>query len=209
MSGFKCLLGVTGGIASGKSNIMRILKGLGAKCVNNDLIGHKIYEPGTECFNKVVEEFGGNIVGSDKKIDRKILGDIVFSDQARLDALKSIVWPEIKKESIKELYSGKAESHEVGVLEGFGLIEAGRANEFDEIWVTHVQREVAIQRIIERNGLTQNEAEQRYDSQSDPETRFEYASMLIDTDRPKEETEQLVLDEWRKLCSKYGLSTTC
>ena len=97
MAKFLIFLGLTGGSTSGKSSIARYLEDLGAGIIDCDKLGHKAYEPGTECYSKILEAFGQDLKTENGKIDRKKLGSKVFSSPEALHQLESIVWPEILK----------------------------------------------------------------------------------------------------------------
>jgi dephospho-CoA kinase len=95
-------IGLTGGIGSGKSNVLKILKDCGAKVIDADTVGHSVYEPNTDSFSKIVSTFGKEVVGIDGKIDRKVLGSKVFRNEMQMRKLTDIVWPAIGNK-IKEV----------------------------------------------------------------------------------------------------------
>ncbi|KAL8624119.1 hypothetical protein ACOMHN_036122 [Nucella lapillus] len=158
-------IGLTGGIASGKSNMCEELKQLGASTINCDDLGHKAYEPGTECFAAVVAEFGAQLVTEKGDINRRQLGAIVFADKSKLDRLNSIVWPHIMRMAEEQIQRLSADGVRVVVLEAAVLLEAGWDNSVHEVWTTFVPREEAIKRLAARNKLSEEQAAQRLDSQ--------------------------------------------
>ncbi|KAK7109446.1 bifunctional coenzyme A synthase-like [Littorina saxatilis] len=172
-------IGLTGGIASGKSNMCKELATLGAGVVNCDLLGHKAYEPGTEGFKAVVSEFGDDLITEKGDVDRKKLGSIVFSDKSKLEKLNSIVWPEIMKLAEKEMKQLAVDGVTVVVLEAAVLFEAGWDKSVHEVWTTFVPREEAIQRVLKRNQLSEEEAAKRLDSQLANKERIAKSNVVI------------------------------
>ncbi|MGH7895895.1 MAG: dephospho-CoA kinase, partial [Candidatus Binatia bacterium] len=132
------LIGLTGGIGSGKSTVTAILVGLGAHVLDADKIGHEVYLPGTEGFRRVVEAFGGEIVASDGTIDRQSLGARVFADPAALRRLNALVHPLIGDEIRRRVAAayGAADGWPI-VVEAAIMLEAGWRF-FDQIWVVVV-----------------------------------------------------------------------
>lgn len=130
------IIGLIGGIASGKSVISLHFEKLGAKVINCDKLAHELYEPGTQCYHTIVATFGEHILNeTDQTINRKTLGAIVFSDKAKLNQLNNIVWPELLTH-VKQIIEDTRQSgsHRVVMLEAAVLLQAGWANELHEIW---------------------------------------------------------------------------
>lgn len=161
------VVGVAGGIASGKSSMVSRLKKLGAYTIDCDKLGHETYKPGMPAYMEIVKQFGTDIVDEDtQEIIRRKLGSIVFSDPSKLQLLNSIVWPEIhrmKKEKIAEL--SKEGKLKVVFFEGAVLFEAGWDHEADEVWCCIIPKDEAVQRIMDRNGLSRDNALRRVESQ--------------------------------------------
>lgn len=173
-------IGLTGGIASGKSNMCKELEILGAAIVNCDLLGHQVYESGTKGFQAVVAEFGEDLVTVSGEIDRKKLGAIVFADKSRLDKLNCIVWPEILQLAEKQIGQLAAEGCvKVVVLEAAVLLEAGWDKSVHEVWTTFIPREEALKRVKERNQLTEEQAAQRLDAQLSNTDRIASSNVVI------------------------------
>jgi dephospho-CoA kinase len=155
-----------------------------------------------------VDQFSEGVLAEDRTINRKALGEIVFKNPDQMKKLTDIVWPEIGariSDKIKEFReqpaSEAAESNKkrVMVIEAAVLVEANWHSIPDVIWTVEVPEEVAIARLIERNKLSRDAALTRIRSQVSNETRRKIASVVIDTDRPKEDTQVLVLQELTKL----------
>ncbi|XP_073843877.1 bifunctional Phosphopantetheine adenylyltransferase - Dephospho-CoA kinase [Musca autumnalis] len=164
---FPYIIGLTGGIASGKSKMAQRLQGMGALVMDCDKIAHEIYEPGQVCYDKIVEEFGDEILNGDKRINRAKLGPIVFADPRKLEKLNNIVWPELMAEVKRRINAlrEKANCPKVVVLEAAVLLKAGWDKEVHEVWSMIIPPEEAIRRVIERNGLPEEEARRRLLSQ--------------------------------------------
>ena len=175
------IIGLTGGIASGKSTAAATLGEWGAYVIDADKLGHRAYEPGTEAFLEVVATFGNEIVSANGEIDRKILGSKVFADGNRLEELTAIVWPAIRRMAEAEIAGVKAETpNRLIVLEAAVLIEAGWQDLVDEVWVVIVEREVAIQRACSRDGVERSAVEARIDAQLSNDERAAHAQEVID-----------------------------
>lgn len=136
------VIGLVGGIASGKSVICKYFQKFGATVLNCDKMAHDVYEPGTKCFQELVDHFGQDIVSGDGSIDRKALGATVFADKEKLNELNSIVWPELLvkvKAVIEEIRQTKDKP--VVIIEAAVLLQANWQTEMHEIWSLIVPRE--------------------------------------------------------------------
>ncbi|ETN66853.1 bifunctional coenzyme A synthase [Anopheles darlingi] len=160
------IIGLVGGIASGKSKMMERFEKLGAGVIDCDKIGHQLYEPGEECYKQVVATFGDGIVHPDGTINRQALGAIVFADRSKLDQLNGIMWNAIRKraqEVARNLY--EQQGKEVVIMEAAVLLRAGWQQDCHEVWSCIIPREEAIRRLMERNQLAEKEAIRRVDAQ--------------------------------------------
>jgi len=199
------VIGLTGGIAAGKSTIAQELARLGAVVIDADKVGHEAYAPGTEGWQLVRDAFGEGVVAPDGTIDRRALGAIVFADPAQRDRLQAIVWPLIKRmiaERLAELRA--AGTVPVAVVEAAVLLEAGWQDLVDEVWVVIVPPEVAIERLVARNGLTPEQARARLAAQLSNEERARRATVVIDNARPLDETLAQVRRLWQQLAVAGG-----
>lgn len=193
------VIGLTGGIASGKSVVSDYLNELGAHILNADLVGHRAYSPHTEVWEEVVKAFGSDIVGPDDEIDRRKLGSIVFGDPQALARLNQIMHPRMYKMMEAEIKDLQRDGHRVIVLEAAILIEANWTPLVDQIWVTYAPEPVVIQRLISRNNLTEEQALARIRSQMPPEERAKQGQVVINTDCTFEEVREQVAKHWQKL----------
>ena len=194
------IIGLTGGIASGKSTVAQQLGQLGAHVIDADKLGHNAYVSGSEAFDLVVSAFGNDTVGSDGEIDRKVLGSKVFGNAGSLKKLTDIVWPAIKQMATQEILSVKEQRPEqVIVLEAAVLFEAGWEDIVDEVWSTIVDREVAIERASNRDGTDRSQVEARIDAQISNEERKEKADRLIDNSGSEADLQAQVKQIWNAL----------
>ena len=195
------IIGLTGGIASGKSTAARTLGEYGAYVIDADKLGHNAYLSGTEAFDQVVATFGDDVVGDDGEIDRGALGAKVFGEGNRLQELTAIVWPAIRAMAEAEIKSVKEQTPErMIVLEAAVLLEAGWQDIVDEVWVTVVDREVAIERATSRDGVDREAIEARIDAQLSNEERKAKAQQVIDNSGD----EQNLVTQLRDLWSSYA-----
>ena len=175
------VIGLTGGIASGKSTAARKLGEYGAHVIDADKLGHRAYLKDTSAFHQVVATFGEDVVGDDGEIDRGALGAKVFGEGNRLDELTAIVWPAIRQMAEDEISQVKTnDPSKIVVLEAAVLLEAGWQDIVDEVWVTVVDREVAIERATARDGVDREAIEARIDTQLSNEERIASAQKVID-----------------------------
>ena len=193
------VIGLTGGIASGKSTISAALAARGATIVDADKVGHEAYTPGSEGWQAVVDAFGKQIVAENGEIDRRALGAIVFGDPAQRERLQTIIWPVMKRMMARMLDEFRAEGRKVVVIEAAVLLEAGWQDLVDQIWVVTVPVAVAEQRLIARNGLTPQQAQARIAAQLSNEERTRQATVVIDNSGTVEQAEAEVGRRWDEL----------
>ena len=197
------VIGLTGGIASGKSTAARHLETRGAVMIDADKLGHRAYEPDTEAFRKVVQAFGDDIVGDDGQINRRALGGKVFGNPDELDRLTGIVWPEIRKMVLAEIDAARAEgTAKAIVLEAAVLLEAGWQDIVDEVWVVYAEREQAIARAMARDGLDEAAVSARIDAQMTNEQRIEQSDVAFENATTAEALCERLDERWAALTSE-------
>lgn len=198
-------IGLTGGIASGKSTAARYLAQLGAHVIDADRLGHQVYEPGTPGFHRVVDTFGSDVVGADGRIDRKVLGSKVFGQPERLKALTDIVWPEIRRLAEAEIADVQgADANRIVVLEAAVLFEAGWQDAVDEVWAVVVPPDVAVARATARDGLSPEDVQRRIDAQMSNDERRQRADVVIDNSGDTETLLALLDREWLRVTGNDG-----
>ena len=193
------VVGLTGGIASGKSTVARHLATRGAVVIDADKLGHRAYEPSRPAFAKVVAAFGDDVVGADGEIDRRALGGKVFGDPAALKRLTDIVWPQILSMAKQEIAAAKDAGAAVVVLEAAVLIEAGWQSEVDEVWAVTVEPAVAVARACARDGIDAAAVQARIDAQLSNAERTANAHAVIDNSGDEEALLANLDSEWGRL----------
>lgn len=197
-------IGLTGGIAGGKSLVSRQLAEYGAVIIDADKVGHEAYRKGTKTHRAVVDAFGPDVVGPDGEIDRRALGGKVFGDPEARRRLEEIVWPAMRAMMQERLEELRAEGTSVAVLEAAVLIEADWVPLVDEVWLVTASPETVRRRLFERNGLTPEQAETRIRAQLSNEKRHSYADVVIENDGSLEELRRAVDESWSKLKTRVG-----
>jgi dephospho-CoA kinase len=193
------VIGLTGGIGTGKSTVAQVLEGQGAAVVSADLIGHEVYQPGRPAYHEVVRAFGRDILDESDAIDRKKLGAIVFADGKELARLNEIVHPRMKGMMREKLQDLEKQGVKIAVIEAAILFEARWDDLVNEIWVTSTPPEIAAQRVAERGGLSIGQVMERIKAQMSNEERVRRAHVVIDTSGTMEETISRARRQWQEL----------
>ena len=201
------VIGLTGGVASGKTTVSNILRSLGVISINADFIGHKTYEKGTDCYQQLIEVFGDSILAENGEINRRHLGDLVFSDKSKMKDLTGIVWPAIRKmltEQLDEIRNTVKEGDSAPIvsLEAAVMIEAGWYDLVSTLWVINTDRDVAKGLLMTRNNLSAEEASKRVDSQMSNDERSKYASHVLYNSGSLEQLEAETRRLFRNLISE-------
>ena len=193
------VIGLTGGIASGKSTVTGFFKDREVPVIDADVLGHRTYDPGTDTFAAVVKAFGDDLVAPDGSIDRRVLGGKVFGKPDELKRLTDIVWPGIRKLASESLSQFEAAGNSLVVLEAAVMFEAGWEDLVDEVWVVVVEPDLAVQRLATRNGLDQAAARARIDSQLSNVERVSRANVVITNNGTLEELQAGIQGAWDEL----------
>jgi dephospho-CoA kinase len=193
-------VGLTGGIACGKSTVAKIFVKHGAHLIDFDGLAHEVQEPGKPAWKEVVNHFGEEILLPDKKIDRVKLGNIVFADKKKLNELNKIVHPLIYQEWHKRLENiSKKEIHAIVMSDVPLLFEGNMQHLFDLTILVLIAPEEQIRRLMARNVVSKEEAEKRLKSQMPLNEKIALADIVIDNEGSISETEKRVGQVWRKL----------
>ena len=190
------VIGLTGGIGTGKTEVSRMLADLGAEIVNADLLGHEAYMPQTETWRRIVETFGEGVLTEGGEVDRKELGAIVFGDTVALEKLNAIMFPRIYRMVEERLEGLKAEGHEVAVVEAALFVEAKWTPLADELWVTVAPEDVVIDRLKARRNLDENAIRARIRSQMPQEERLGHADVAIENSGGLDDLRERVHQLW-------------
>ena len=186
-------VGLTGGLASGKTFVGKTLADLGCLLIRNDEIGHQVIQPDGEAYDAVVREFGASILMPDGIIDRRKLAGIVFHDPERLAKLNALVHPPVRART-RQLLEEYAASHPdgVAVVEAAIMVETGSYRDYEKLIVAVCSVEQQIERAMARDGVTREEVLERLSRQMPLEEKVKYADYLVDTSGTKEETQARV-----------------
>jgi dephospho-CoA kinase len=197
-------LGLTGGIASGKSAIAEMLRELGFHVINADELGHTLMEPGRPAFSEIAKEFGLGVIDEAGRIDRRKLGEMVFSDRRKLDKLNAILHPRVEAEMSRQFAEWEKEGvRDAAFVEAALLVEAGYQKKLDGLVVAWCKPEQQIERLLAR-GMSREEAQRRIASQMPSEEKLAFATVKIDCSGSLEETRRQVEELAGKL--KRGAS---
>jgi dephospho-CoA kinase len=182
-------VGLTGGIASGKSTVGRQLAELGCRLIDADVLAREVVAPGEPAWRAVVAEFGPEVLGSDGRLDRKRLGALVFADPARRRALEAITHPAIMARREAVLDGWRAEGFDgLVVLDIPLLVEIGAVSQVDRVVVVYAERRAQLERLMRRDGFDRAEAERRLASQMPLGEKVRHAHYVIDSSGTREET---------------------
>ena len=197
------VIGLTGGIGTGKSTVSGLLKELGAEVIEADKVAHAAYEPGTPGWQKVVEAFGEGVLDADGKVDRTALGGIVFGDEEARKRLNAIIHPIVRRLLEESITGLERDGARVSVVEVPLLIEAIKQQSkwtkmLDEIWVVTAPAEQVIARVRARSDLDETAIRKRIESQVTERERNEYADAIIENSGSLEGLRCEVTNLWRE-----------
>lgn len=193
------IIGLTGGIASGKSTVSGILSSLGAYIIDTDKIAREIVEPDEAAWQEIVNCFGSAILLPDRQINRNLLGEIVFERSEAKTQLEQITHRRIKEKVTAEIEKARYQHSAVVVLDVPLLLEAGWQEMVDTVWVVYVDETMQLVRLMERNRLSPEQAKARIKAQMSLKEKCLYADVIIDNNDDPENTRQQVLTEWQRL----------
>jgi dephospho-CoA kinase len=193
------IIGLTGGIGSGKSTVSRFLTELGAVILDVDKVGHEAFKPDTDVWREVMAAFGRQVVTPNGDIDRKKLGEIVFGNPESLSRLNQIMHPRMYDMVKAQLEEYRRQEVDVVVLKAPLLIEVGWASLVDEVWVTVASQSTVLRRLEKRSGLSEQQSLARIRSQLSSEERVRHADVVIDTECDLNELKPKVYKLWQKL----------
>ena len=194
------VVGLTGGIGTGKSVVTEILREQGVVILDADRVGHEVYLPGQPGYEEIVAEFGQDVVAEDGTIDRRKLGPIVFSSPDKLARLNAITHPRMKEMMRDRLAEAGRAGRMVAVLEAALLFDAGWDDLTDEVWVTVVDAETAARRASERSGIPVEQVLERIQkAQMASDERIRRSDVAIDTSGTVEDTRRRTLEAWGEL----------
>jgi dephospho-CoA kinase len=173
------IIGLTGGIGSGKSTVASMLADNGAYVIDADKVGHEVYYKGGLAWDAVVKAFGTDILNENGDIDRRKLAATVFHDNEKLNMLDAIVHPIIAREVSRRIDNARGKGVELVIVEAALLIESGWYKMVDEVWLITADQEIRLHRIMQRDDISIEEARLRMQSQMPDDEKAEYADIII------------------------------
>jgi len=195
------IIGLTGNIASGKSSVADMFEKLGAKIIDADRVARSVVEPQKPAWKEIVEKFGSGVLNSEGAVDREKLGEIVFNDDDKRCLLNDITHPKILEE-IKELIeSTRNEENRIVIIEAALIVEKGGwlREIVQSLIVVSANEESRIERLMERNGYTRDEALSRISSQMPSAEKEKHGDFIIDNSGSPEATKSQVLNIWKEI----------
>lgn len=193
------VIGLAGGIASGKSNIAEKLKSKGAAIINCDIIAHELYKPGLPLNTTIAQSFGDHVITSDGEVDRRKLGQIVFSDKSQLQKLNELVWPAVIEETQRRVVALGKQGYKVVVMEAAVMVRAKWYERCHQLWAVIIPPDEAIKRLQKRNGLTEEEARQRIEAQPSNSEQVAHANIVFSPFWSYEYTQSQIDRAWQQL----------
>jgi dephospho-CoA kinase len=186
-------IGLTGGIATGKSYVLSVLQELGCEVIDADAIVHQLMEPGQPAYQEIIDHFGREVIGSEGKIDRAKLGAIVFADKTQREKLNSIIHPRVYEAQARWFSEvEQRNSTAIAVVDASLMIETGSYRRFDKVVVVYCETELQIERLMTRNNFTREQALARINAQMPSDEKLKYADYTIDTSDGFEKTRRQV-----------------
>jgi dephospho-CoA kinase len=195
------LVGLTGGIGSGKSTVARMLEKRGAVVFDADVLAREVVEPGTPGHAAVIERFGANVLAPGGELDREALASIVFADPAARRDLEAIVHPEVRRRFAEDS-EAYGDTDRVVVLSAPLLVETGMHSAFDVLVVVSASAATQIDRLMRGRGMSEEAVRSRIVAQATPEARAEVADVLVDNEGTLEELEPQVERLWSDLSAR-------
>lgn len=175
-------VGLTGGIATGKSYVLGVLRELGCEVIDADTVAHQAIEPGKPAYQEIVNEFGQAVLNEDSTINRAALGGIVFADQAKRERLNSIVHPRVFEAQAEWFASVVAHNPQaIAVVDAALMIETGSYKRFDKVVVVYCDPQLQLERLMARNNLSREQAEARINAQMPSAEKLKHADFSINT----------------------------
>lgn len=196
--------GLTGGIATGKSTVASILASCGAEIIDADRIAREVVRKGTPAWLKIRETFGDGVLLNGGELDRERLGAVIFSDHEKKELLNRIVHPAVYQEMDARLAEFEAKDAKVVVCDIPLLIETGMEKRFQEIILVYVPELLQLKRLMDRNGLSREDAVRKMRSQMPIEEKKAHATIIIDNSGSPEETSEKTLEVYEYLKSLAG-----
>ncbi len=202
------IIGVTGGVGSGKSSIMRVLGEKGAHLIIADDVARELQEPGNECYKLIIDNFGERILSDETStnglapIDRKKLASVVFADDKKLELLNSLTHPQVKTEILRRIDQIYSEDPDALIaIEAALLIQAGYLDMLDELWVITCDHDIRVERLMSSRDYSREKAESIMASQMSDEEYSSYADFVLDNSGTHAQTKRKITNRLKKILS--------
>ncbi len=196
------VVGLTGGICSGKSTVAAMFQRLGATVIDADQVAHELVEPDRPLFEAVVSAFGREVIGTDGRIDRRRLGALVFADPEARRRLEELLHPPIIRECERRIRQAEVSGSTVCLVDAALLIESGWYTRCDEVILIEASEAVRLDRLVRSRGLSRDDAMLRIRSQMAQQEKRRHADFIIRNDGSREETERQVRTVWEQLAAR-------
>ncbi|MBS4031550.1 MAG: dephospho-CoA kinase [Clostridiales bacterium] len=193
------IIGLTGGIATGKSTVAKFFEELGAVRIDTDILAREVVKPGQPAWQAIVREFGQEILDSERRIDRKALAALVFNDSIKLQLLNKITHPAVRTLLRRQVADALRQGAKVILIEVPLLFEAGFEKEVDKTIVVFVNEEIQLARLMQRDGFSGDEATKRIGTQMPLREKVQRADLIINNSGTPEETRKQVVELWQTL----------
>ena len=192
------IIGLTGGIATGKSSVARFFEERGVPVVDADQLAREAVMPGSPCLAQLAALFGQGVITADGTLDRKRLGTIIFGDSEKRRLLEQVLHPEIRRLAEERIAHAASAGQRLLVYMAPLLIEAGVTGRVDEIWVVTVRPDIQMERLMVRDGIGREEAERVIGSQMPLAEKVRHSRVVIDNSGTPEETRCLLAEIWER-----------
>jgi dephospho-CoA kinase len=193
-------VGLTGGIATGKSYVLGVLRELGCEVIDADTLAHQAIEPGKPAYQDIVAEFGPEVLHEDGTINRAALGALVFTDADKRARLNAIVHPRVFESQAAWLAEVAArDPHAIAVVDAALMVETGSYKRFDKLVVVYCEPQLQLERLMARNNLSREQTEARIKAQLPSEEKLKVADYVINTSLSFEDTRHQVEALYRQL----------
>jgi dephospho-CoA kinase len=190
------VIGLTGGIATGKSSVARFFAEKGVPVIDADQIAREVVLQGSSALAQIAAQFGPEIITQEGLLDRKQLGRLIFSDPEKRRILEGILHPEIRSLAETRIAEADAAGHERLIYMAPLLIEAGGSSRVDTIWVVTVRPEIQLERLMRRDGITREQAQKVIATQMKLSEKEQYGSVVIDNSGTETETLKILASVW-------------
>lgn len=192
------VIGLTGGVATGKSSVAQFFAEQGVPVIDADQLARDAVLPGTTALNQIISKFGRWVLTQEGVLDRKRLGELIFSDSEKRRQLENILHPEIRKLSEERIALAASTGHKRLIYMAPLLIEAGVTDRVDTVWVVTVRPEIQLERLMQRDGISREQAELIIGSQMPLAKKECYGSVVIDNSGTETQTRMILISVWAK-----------